>query len=101
MIDLSSNLCLLSSNNSVLFLTLNKTKNYNKANEIFKISENTTRFISDYLYEFLPNLFLDKNSDNFAKGFLTITQGVMENTFKLDVPLKVDIEVGNNWYEAK
>lgn len=83
MIDLSSNLCLLSSNNSVLFLTLNKTKNYNKANEIFKISENTTRFISDYLYEFLPNLFLDKNSDNFAKGFLTITQGVMENTFKL------------------
>lgn len=26
---------------------------------------------------------------------------VMENTFKLNVPLKVDIEYGNNWYEAK
>jgi len=26
---------------------------------------------------------------------------VMENTFKLDVPLKVDIEYGDNWYQAK
>lgn len=25
----------------------------------------------------------------------------MENVIKLDVPLKVDIEMGNNWYEAK
>ncbi len=30
-----------------------------------------------------------------------IVQNIMENTFKLDVPLKVDIEVGDNWYEAK
>lgn len=30
-----------------------------------------------------------------------IVQNIMENTFKLDVPLKVDIEVGENWYEAK
>ena len=30
-----------------------------------------------------------------------IVQNIMENTFKLDVPLKVDIEIGNNWYEAK
>lgn len=30
-----------------------------------------------------------------------IVRDIMENTFKLDVPLKVDIEVGNNWYEAK
>lgn len=30
-----------------------------------------------------------------------IVSRVMENTFQLDVPLKVDIEVGNNWYEAK
>ena len=30
-----------------------------------------------------------------------IVKEIMENTFKLDVPLKVDIEVGNNWYEAK
>ena len=25
----------------------------------------------------------------------------MENTIKLSVPLEVDIEVGNNWYDAK
>ena len=30
-----------------------------------------------------------------------IVRNIMENTFKIDVPLKVDIEVGNNWYEAK
>lgn len=30
-----------------------------------------------------------------------IVWDIMENTFKLDVPLKVDIEVGDNWYEAK
>ena len=30
-----------------------------------------------------------------------IVKDIMENTFKLDVPLKVDIEIGNNWYEAK
>lgn len=30
-----------------------------------------------------------------------LVRDIMENTFKLDVPLQVDIEVGNNWYEAK
>ncbi len=30
-----------------------------------------------------------------------IVKNIMENTFKMKVPLKVDIEVGNNWYEAK
>ena len=30
-----------------------------------------------------------------------IVRNIMENTFKLSVPLKVDIEYGNNWYEAK
>ena len=31
----------------------------------------------------------------------TIIHDIMENTYKLDVPLKVDINVGQNWYEAK
>lgn len=30
-----------------------------------------------------------------------IVKNIMENTFKLRVPLKVEIETGNNWYEAK
>ena len=31
----------------------------------------------------------------------TIVKEIMENTYKLSVPLVVDIEFGNNWYEAK
>ena len=30
-----------------------------------------------------------------------IVRNIMENTFQLSVPLKVDIEIGSNWYEAK
>lgn len=30
-----------------------------------------------------------------------IVRDIMEHTFELRVPLKVDIEYGNNWYEAK
>ena len=30
-----------------------------------------------------------------------IVDDCMDNAYKLDVPLKVDIEVGKNWYEAK
>ena len=30
-----------------------------------------------------------------------IVQNIMENTIQLSVPLKVDIEYGDNWYEAK
>ena len=30
-----------------------------------------------------------------------IVERIMENTYKLNVPLKVDIEVGKDWYEAK
>ena len=26
---------------------------------------------------------------------------IMENTYKLSVPLKVEVEIGKNWYEAK
>ena len=30
-----------------------------------------------------------------------LVKDIMENTFQLNVPLKVDIEIGTNWYEAK
>ena len=39
--------------------------------------------------------------DNELEEVKEIVRDIMENTFKIDVPLKVDIEVGNNWYEAK
>ena len=42
------------------------------------------------------------NCINEEKDIVTkIVREVMENTYKLSVPLKVDIEYGNNWYEAK
>ena len=30
-----------------------------------------------------------------------IIKDIMENTYKLNVPLKVDIEYGDDWYQAK
>lgn len=38
------------------------------------------------------------NELNEVKG---IVESIMENTYQLNVPLKVDIEVGKDWYEAK
>ena len=32
---------------------------------------------------------------------VSIVKDKMENVCKLSVPLKVDIEIGKNWYEAK
>ena len=31
----------------------------------------------------------------------SLVKEIMENTYKLSVPLKVEVEVGDNWYEAK
>lgn len=36
-----------------------------------------------------------------VEEFIPILRDVMENIYKLNVPLKVDIEYGNTWYEAK
>ena len=36
-----------------------------------------------------------------AETVKEIVKDIMENTYKLDVPLVVDIETGSNWYEAK
>ena len=32
---------------------------------------------------------------------IKIVKEIMENTYKLNVPLKVDVNCGANWYEAK
>jgi len=39
--------------------------------------------------------------NNEIDEVIKIVREVMENAFKLKVPLKVDIELGSNWYEAK
>ena len=38
---------------------------------------------------------------NLWKLKINVVKDIMENTYKLSVPLKVDIEVGYNLYEAK
>ncbi len=35
------------------------------------------------------------------KDLIEIVKNIMENTYKLNVPLEVDIEMGYNWYDAK
>ena len=93
MLNSSFNTCLLASNNSVLFLALNKSDNSEKMQEIFKISKNVSNFMADYIYDYLPSVFLyqdfqDKNGTNhtidpYAKAYATITQGVLGRTYKL------------------
>ena len=46
--------------------------------------------------ELIFNVF--KNEEMLVKQ---IVEKCMDNAYKLDVPLKVDIETGSNWYEAK
>ena len=46
--------------------------------------------------ELIFNVFNDE-IDKVTK----IVNDKMDNAYKLDVPLKVDINIGNNWAEAK
>ena len=39
--------------------------------------------------------------DNELDEVKEVVRNIMENTFKLSVPLKVEMEVGNDWFEAK
>jgi len=44
-------------------------------------------------------IFNVKNQEK--EEMMKIVKEVMENTYKLNVPLEVDIEFGSNWYDAK
>ena len=39
--------------------------------------------------------------NNEVEVVIPVIRDVMENIYKMDVPLKVDIEYGKDWYEAK
>ena len=45
-------------------------------------------------------LVFDCNKDELEE-VINIVTDIMENTYKLEVPLKVDINYGDNWYLAK
>lgn len=39
--------------------------------------------------------------DNEQETVIKVVSNIMENTYKISVPLVVDINFGANWYEAK
>ena len=45
-------------------------------------------------------LVFDCKIDELEK-ITSIMKNVMENVCELNVPLKIDVSYGNNWYEAK
>ena len=92
--DPSSQTSLLSSKISSLFLMINHVNDINKANEINKnLSLNNVKFISDYVYNYLPKLFIyqeykDQDGtireiEQFAHAFVAINKGIVDNTYGL------------------
>ena len=61
---------------------------------------NNKKLKSKILLQVHDELILNVKNDE-VEEVKEIVREVMENTYKLNVPLKVEIEVGDNWYEAK
>ncbi len=55
---------------------------------------------SKILLQVHDELILNVKNDELDE-VKSLVKEIMENTFKLQVPLKVEIETGSNWYEAK
>lgn len=92
LIDPNSDLSLLNSNNSALFLSLVKIENYDKITELYDLTSKQTQFLNCYFYEFLPKLFIygedftNENDnintiDSVSKAFSTITENIIEKTY--------------------
>ena len=96
LLNSESKYCLLSSNNSINFLYLNKTKEKTKQ-QILDLTDNQMNFLSDYFYKFLPEIFLyppinDQKKNNLeeetmrvepeAKIISYMFQSVADKTYK-------------------
>ena len=55
---------------------------------------------SKMLIQVHDELVFNVKKDEFDK-VVEIVRDKMENVYQFKVPLKVDIEYGNDWYEAK
>lgn len=94
-LDKSSSVSILSSKISSLFLMINNTNDIDKAKSIYNnITFNNLKLISNYIYDYLPKLFiyqdfLDEDSgsyhaiDQYSHAFVTITQSIMYKTYGL------------------
>ncbi len=63
-----------------------------------KLKENNLK--SKLIIQVHDELVFDCLKDE-KEEVITIMKNVMENVCELKVPLKIDVEYGNNWYEAK
>ena len=61
---------------------------------------NKRKLKSKILLQVHDELVLNVKNDELDE-VKVLVKDIMENTFKLQVPLKVEIETGTNWYEAK
>ena len=55
---------------------------------------------SKILLQVHDEIIIDCKNEELEK-IKNIVKEEMENVYKLNVPLKVEIDIGNNWYEAK
>ena len=100
LLNIKSENCLLSPNNSIYLLYLNKTENNtNQKNYYLDLSLKQINFISNYLYDFLPRIFLypqinnneNRNKINdepifvepISKTISTMIQDIADKTYKL------------------
>ena len=92
--DPSSKISLLSSKISSLFLMINHANDIDKAKEINKtLTLNNVKLISDYVYNYLPKLFIyqeykdedgtNREIEQFAHAFVTINKDIVDNTYGL------------------
>ena len=58
------------------------------------------KFKSRLILQVHDELIIEANSDELD-GIKNMLQEVMEDAITLNVPLKVDMKVGNSWYETK
>ena len=61
---------------------------------------NEKKLKSKILLQVHDELILNVHKDE-VEEVKVLVKDIMENAFQLNVPLKVDIEIGDNWYEAK
>ena len=89
-IGLESQLTILASNNSALFLALVQSKDEKTLLEKYTLTLEQSTFLCYYFYQYLPKLFLYrefKEQDKtytvtpIAKAFSTITQNLIEQTY--------------------
>lgn len=91
--------CLLSPNNSIYLLHLNKTDDVQKQKEYFlNLTQKQLHFVSDYFFDYLPGLFLYPTIETkeeplkiepLSKTVSSVIQGIADKTYKLMSKLNI------------